>query len=67
MTNKSHYLLYLTITEKQDAILCCASRNSSAIFNISLQLNFHAATKYAITKYFIELAYCTIYNNIQAE
>ena len=44
-------------------VLC----NSSAIFIISLQLNFHAATKYAIAKYFIHLERCTIYNNIQAE
>ena len=44
-------------------VLC----NTSAIFNISLQLNFHAAAKYAIAKYFVELVHCTIYNNIQAE
>ena len=41
--------------------------NSSTIFKISLQLNFHAGTKYAIAKYFIQLVHCTICNNIQAE
>ena len=66
MTNKSHYRC--TSRSQKSRMLCFVVLcNSSAIPNISLQLNFYAAAKYAIEKYFIELVYCTIYNNVQAE
>ena len=41
--------------------------NSSTIFNITLELNFHAGKSYAIAKYFIQLVHCTIYSNVQSE
>ena len=41
--------------------------NSSTIFNITLELNFHIGKSYATAKYFIQLVHCTIYNNVQSE
>ena len=40
---------------------------TSAIPSISSQVSFHAAAKYAVAKYFIQLVQYTIYNNVQAE
>ena len=34
--------------------------NSSTIFNITLELNFHAGKSYAVAKYFIQLVHCII-------
>ena len=41
--------------------------NSSAIFNITLEVNFDAGKNYAVAKYFIQLVHCTIYSNVQSE
>ena len=41
--------------------------NSSTIFNITLELNFHIGKSDAIAKYFIQLVHCTIYSNVQSE
>ena len=66
VANKSHYRCTQR-PQKSKMLYVVVLCNSSTIFIISLQLNFHAATKYAIAKYFIQLVHCTIYNNIQAE
>ena len=66
MTNKSHYRC-IQRSQKSRMLYFVVLCNSSAIFNISLQLNFHVAAKYATAKCFIVLVHCTIYNNIQAE
>ena len=56
--------MYLTIIENRMLYFVVLS-NSGAIFNITLELNFHAGKSYAIAKYFIQLVHCTIYNNVQ--
>ena len=66
VTNKSHYHCNKR-SQKSKMLYFVVLYNSSAIFIISLQLNFYAATKYAIAKYFIQLVHCTMHNNIQAE
>ena len=60
-------IVVLTDHRKTRMLYFVVVSNNSAIFNITLELNFHAGTKYAIAKYLIQLVHCTIYNNVQAE
>ena len=41
--------------------------SSSAIFNITLEVNVDAGKNYAIVQNFIQLVHCTMYSNVQFE